>query len=345
MAQSSPPPLITILGSLNMDLVSYVPHHPLPGETLTSTAFTTSPGGKGANQAVACAKLSRCRPASTSASTSTSASASASAQISMLGAIGNDPHGQTLLSSLHAHGINTHGIRIRPDRPTGLALIIVDQPTGQNRIILSPEANHTLSPHDFGSSFCHGRDGAAPKPDLLIMQLEIPLQTVLQALRTAKKDGLPVLLNPAPAQVLPPDAYDGLAHLIVNETEAAILSGGGPQEGSLDLDSEQGLRSVAEAFLARGVRNVVITLGARGVFYATALGESALVEALETNVVDTTAAGDTFVGSYALAVVQARAKGEAFDIDAAVRAANRASSITVSRKGAQISIPWMDELQ
>ncbi|KAG6008375.1 hypothetical protein E4U21_004579 [Claviceps maximensis] len=360
MAHSSPSPspLITILGSLNMDLVSYVPHHPLPGETLTSTSFTTSPGGKGANQAVACAKLSRTRPttggpASSSTSTSTSAPATPSAQISMLGAVGSDSHGQTLLSSLQSHGVNTKGIRIQPDLSTGLALIIVDQPTGQNRIILSPGANHSLTPHDFSTSVHDGGGGggAAPseKPDLLIMQLEIPLQTVLQALRTAKMHGIPVLLNPAPAQVLPPHAYAGLAHLIVNETEAAILSEGFEQAQDenlhLDLESPQGLQSVAEAFLARGVQNLVITLGARGVFYATCSGESALVEAIETDVVDTTAAGDTFVGSYALAVVRASKEGETFDIDAAVRAANRASSITVSRKGAQISIPWKDELE
>ncbi|KAG5978733.1 hypothetical protein E4U55_006017 [Claviceps digitariae] len=344
-------PLITILGSLNMDLVAYVPHHPLPGETLTSSSFTSSPGGKGANQAVACAKLSRCRPGTASSPTSTSTSTTSTpastpaspptAQISMLGALGHDPHGQTLLASLHAHGITTHGIRIHPTLPTGLALIIVDQPTGQNRIILSPEANHSLSPSDFTTPFY----GDTP-PDLLIMQLEIPLPTVLQALRTAKQHALPVLLNPAPAQVLPPDAYDGLAHVVVNETEAQILSEApGPQHLALDLESADGLNAAAEGFLARGVQNLVITLGARGVFYATASGQRALVEALKTDVVDTTAAGDTFVGSYALAVVQARRDGRAFDIDGAVRAANRAAAITVSRRGAQVSIPWRDELQ
>ncbi|KAG5926630.1 hypothetical protein E4U42_003110 [Claviceps africana] len=325
-----PSPLITILGSLNMDLVSYVPHHPLPGETLTSTSFRSSPGGKGANQAVACAKLSRRR-----------SSSSAAAQVSMLGAVGNDAHGQTLLAGLAAHGIDTRGIRTHPILPTGIALIIVDQPTGQNRIILSPEANHGLPPDDFAGAFYEPR-----RPDLLVMQLEIPLPTVLRALATARRDGVPVLLNPAPAQVLPADAYDGLAHLVVNETEAGILSGGGQDgEPEPDLDSPQGLASVADAFLARGVQNVVITLGERGVYYASALGPRALVEAVETDVVDTTAAGDTFVGSYALAFVRARHEAKAFDIDAAVRAANKASSITVSRKGAQISIPWMDELQ
>ncbi|KAG6036392.1 hypothetical protein E4U19_003308 [Claviceps sp. Clav32 group G5] len=337
-------PLITILGSLNMDLVSYVPHHPLPGETLTSSSFNTSPGGKGANQAVACAKLSRSQPSTTTTTTTTAStdppSRPPSAQVSMLGAIGNDTHGQTLLTSLHSYGVNTNGIRILDNLSTGLALIIVDEPSGQNRIILSPEANHSLRPEDYTSAASFGGVASGVLPDLLILQLEIPLETVLQALRTAKRDGVPVLLNPAPAQIIPGEAYEGLAHLIVNETEACVLSGRGEDE----LETAEGLASVADGFLERGVQNVVITLGGRGVYYAARKGPRALVEALKADVVDTTAAGDTFVGSYALAVVQARSE-DGFDIDAAIRAANRASAITVSRKGAQVSIPWRDELQ
>lgn len=153
--------------------------------------------------------------------------------------------------------------------------------------------------------------------------------------------GVPVLLNPAPAQIIPEEAYEGLAHLIVNETEACVLSGRGEDE----LETAEGLATVADGFLERGVQNVVITLGGRGVYYAARDGPRALVEALKADVVDTTAAGDTFVGSYALAVVQAACERDGFDIDAAIRAANRASAITVSRKGAQVSIPWRDELQ
>ncbi|KAK2591649.1 putative ribokinase [Conoideocrella luteorostrata] len=316
-------PRITILGSLNIDLVSYVPHHPLPGETLTSSHFTTSPGGKGANQAVACGKLSH---------HSSDLSLPPTASVSMLGAVGNDAYGKILLESLSSYGVDTQGVSVRQDGKTGIAIIVVDEPSGQNRIILSPESNHSLLPADF-------KKLPDPRPDLLIMQLEIPFDTVMQALEAAKEDRVPVLLNPAPAQELPESAYAGLAHLIVNETEASILSGC-PES---DLDHVAGLESVAGIFLGRGVQNVVITLGGRGVYYATKSGSKALVQALKANVVDTTAAGDTFVGSYALAVVNA---GKAqFDIDAAVQAANRASSITVSRKGAQTSIPWKDELQ
>lgn len=313
-------PRITVLGSLNIDLVSYVPHHPLPGETLTANHFNTSPGGKGANQAVACGKLSRSSDLSSPA-----------ADVSMIGAVGSDTYGQQLISSLTSYGVDTSAVAVREDGKTGIAIIVVDEPSGQNRIILSAEANHTLLPEHFSTL-------PGPRPDLLIMQLEIPFDTVLQALRAANASNIPVLLNPAPAKALPAEAYTNLAHLVVNETEAAILSG--CQES--DLDDVSGLERVSAIFFQRGVSNVIITLGGRGVYYATKDGKSALVPALKANVVDTTAAGDTFVGSYALAVVSAGTG--VFDIDTAIRAANRAAAITVSRKGAQISIPWKDEL-
>ncbi|KAF4988942.1 hypothetical protein FGRMN_9456 [Fusarium graminum] len=320
MASHTSSPHITVLGSLNMDLVSYVPHHPLPGETLTSSHFNTSPGGKGANQAVACGKLSR-----------DSNLGNPSATVSMVGAVGSDPYGTLLLDSLRSYGVAVDAVAVRQDQKSGLAIIIVDEPSGQNRIIVSPEANHSLHPVDFETL-------PGPRPDLLIMQLEIPFETVMQALKAAKKEGVPVLLNPAPAQPLPVDAYDGLAHLVVNETEAAILAGCAESE----LDEIDGLTRVGRIFIDRGVRNVIITLGGRGVYFVNDHGQNALLPATKTTVVDTTAAGDTFVGSYSLAVVAAR-DGQ-FDIEAAVTMANRAAALTVARKGAQISIPWKDEL-
>jgi ribokinase len=315
-------PRITVLGSLNIDLVSYVPHHPLPGETLTSSSFAVSPGGKGANQAVACAKLSRSKASPHQDETAT---------VAMIGAVGSDSYGGILLDNLSQHGVDVSGVQVKDGDKTGIALIVVDEPTGQNRIILSPESNHSLKPEHFLSL-------PAPKPDLLIMQLEIPLETVLQALKAANEAGVPVLLNPAPAQPLPAEACDGLAHLVVNETEAALLSG--CQES--DLDGLEGLQKVGKHFMDKRVQTLVITLGGRGVFYLNQAGESALIPAEKATVVDTTAAGDTFVGSYALAAVAAR--GGKFAIDEAIRSANRAAAKTVERMGAQISIPWRDEL-
>lgn len=329
---ASKTPLITVLGSLNIDLVSYVSHHPLPGETMTSNSFAVSPGGKGANQAVACAKLSRSRDTPTATSTE-------SAHIRMVGAVGADSYGELLKSNLASHGVDVTGVSSPASLKTGIAVIIVDEPTGQNRIILSPEANHSLQPSDSATA------ALRPHPDLLVMQLEIPLPTVLAALRAARDAGVPALLNPAPAQPLPDDAYDGLAHLVVNETEAAVL--GGVTEAA-DLDTEAGLEAVCGKFLRLGVRNVVVTLGGRGVFYASAASATkGLIPAEKADVVDTTAAGDTFVGQYALDVVSSGAGGgddAAFDIEAAVRRANRAAAKTVEKLGAQSSIPWRDEL-
>lgn len=339
---ATPTPLITVLGSLNIDLVSYVPHHPLPGETLTSTSFSVSPGGKGANQAVACAKLSRARrhdggggsggdDVSRRPDTDADTDASATARVRMLGAVGADTYGTILLDNLAAHGVDVTGVAAEPALKTGVALIVVDEPTGQNRIILSPEANHALRPDQFATL-------PGPRPDLLIMQLEIPHATVLRALQAARDAGVPVLLNPAPAAALPDDAYEGLAHLVLNETEAAIL--GGVSEDA--LNTEEGLVDVARKFLAKGVKTVVVTLGGRGVFYLNTKGEQGLIPAEKAKVVDTTAAGDTFVGAYALGVVAA--KDGDFDIAATVRKANKAAAKTVEKLGAQDSIPWRDEL-
>ncbi|KAK3503048.1 Ribokinase-like protein [Neurospora crassa] len=227
-----------------------------------------------------------------------------------------------------------------------MAMIVVDEPTGQNRIILSPEANHFLQPEHVSevAHFSSSNGAAQEKPDLLIMQLEIPVPTVLQALKTAKQNGVQVLLNPAPAVPLPDEAFDGLAHLVVNETEAAILSG---LEESV-LDTEEGLEKVGKVFLEKGVKTVIVTLGGRGVFFMTGGSEGGskkgLIKAEKAKVVDTTAAGDTFVGMYALEVVIAAKKGEQFDIEGAVRKANKAAAKTVERPGAQDSIPWRDEL-
>lgn len=313
-------PTLTILGSLNIDLVSRVPHHPRPGETLTATTFSLSPGGKGANQAVACAKLSR---------HSTSPLTSSLASVRMLGAVGSDSYGLLLTSNLASHGVDVSGVSVREGAKTGIAMIIVDEPTGENRIILSPEANHHVKVGDFEA----GLEGT----DLLIMQLEIPLETVVAALGAARERGIKVLLNPAPARRLPDGALRGVAHLVVNETEAATL--GGVEVGLLQID--EGLERVAGWLVeGDGVENVVITLGGRGVYYMAKGGKKGLVPAEKATVVDTTAAGDTFVGAYALEVV-----GGNFDIEEAVRKANRAAAKTVERRGAQDSIPWLEELE
>ncbi|KAK3306550.1 Ribokinase-like protein [Chaetomium strumarium] len=329
-----------VIGSLNMDLVAYVPHHPLPGETLTADHFATSPGGKGANQAVACSKLSRRRDVSDLVEDPGPA-----AYVAMVGCVGKDDYGARLKQSLCDYGVHVHGVERREGVQTGVALIIVDGPTGENRIVLHPGANHALVPADLAmrieldvneDSLREGQDWRVP--DLFILQLEIPFETVLAVLRIAGR-ARDVLLNPAPARKLPDAVYDGLAHLVLNETEAAIL--GEVEQAS--LDDEKGLQTVAERFVDKGVRNVIITLGGRGAYYMSSDGRKGLVPAEKAKVVDTTAAGDTFVGQYALEVV-GKQQTE-IDIEAAVRKANRAAAKTVERAGAQDSIPWREELE
>lgn len=348
-------PRITVLGSLNMDLVSYVSHHPEPGETMTSNGFAVSPGGKGANQAIACAKLSRKR-APAAADGAPLSTTSATAHVSMVGAVGDDAHGTALRSNLAAHGVDVAGVQIVKEAgvPSGVAVIVVDEPTGQNRIIFSPGANYKIDDKA-------GTQSLVPAgTQLLILQLEIPLEQVLRALREARAAGIPVLLNPAPAPateearsrleaafaVTVGSSGKGLAHLVLNETETAALV---PELTVADLDTETGLARAAAYFLALGVENVVMTLGGRGVYYASAASANGAGQLLPpekvAQVVDTTGAGDTFAGQYALEAVYATAAGQTFDCAAAVRKSNRAAAKTVQRKGAQDSIPWRDEVE
>lgn len=336
-------PLVTVLGSLNVDLVAYVSHHPASGETMTSSSFNISSGGKGANQAVACAKLSRPRPSVCSEPAETAMAKLLVEQyprVRMVGAVGTDAFGELLLKDLHSYGVDTAYV-VRHPQPiqSGMAVIIVDTPTGQNRIILAPLANHSwahLSCLQMSADEMLGVLGPQ-NPDLLIMQLEIPVPVVLSMLRVAKQKGVPVLLNPAPAVKLPVEALDGLEHLVVNETEATEQSGLPPGE----LNTESKMEEVASIFALQGVRNIIITLGGKGVYYMAAGGtKKGLVPATTVNVVDTTAAGDTFIGQYALEVIAKKT----FEISTAIVKANRAAGKTVERRGAQISIPWQDEM-
>lgn len=336
------PKIITIIGSLNYDLVSVTPRVPLGGETLTGTSFHTGPGGKGANQAVATARLSRPNPYSSSTSstppTTTQDTFSTQIQVRMLGAVGTDEFGPKLVAGMKEDGIDTTGISLVKDKPTGVAVILVESSTGENRILLNPGANYTLA----ASSFLTPQSLGTPLPDLLVLQLEIPLETVLQILKTAREAGVHVLLNPAPAVELPADVYAGITHLILNETEAAILTSREVSDVEKD-DFDWGI--VTDEFLAKGVKNVVVTLGSKGAYYAAAgaagsAGVAGSVEAVKVaKVVDTTAAGDTFVGAYAVSVVEGT-----LGIGDVVRWACRASARTVQREGAQKSIPWLDEI-
>jgi ribokinase len=316
---------LTIIGSLNTDLVTITPRVPSGGETLTASSFSTGPGGKGANQAVACARLSRPNPAS-------DPSPKLDVTVKMIGAVGSDEFGPALVSGLKNSFIDTDGVRTVKGS-TGVAVILVESGSGENRILLSPGANGSLQPTDFTSSSSLG----TPLPDLLIMQLEIPLPTVLQILETAQKAGVQVLLNPAPAVPLPISAYSAITHLIVNETEAAILT----DRSVAEVEAEGfAWGVVTDELLQRGAKNVVVTLGSKGAFWASKTSSGFVPAEKVRKVVDTTAAGDTFVGAYAVEVV----RGEVVDMESVVKRACRAAGRTVEKEGAQSAIPWADEV-
>jgi ribokinase len=336
------PKTITIIGSLNTDLVTHTPRVPIGGETLTATSFSTGSGGKGANQAVACARLSRPKPSSTQTHPTSDV------VVKMVGGVGHDEFGPPLVESMKRDGIDTSGIRIVEGQTTGVAVIIVEEGSGENRILLNPGANYTLKAEDFRAPESLG----TPLPDMIVMQLEIPLETVLQILDTAKKAGVDVLLNPAPAVKLPEEAYTAITHLIVNETEAAILSGRRVEEVEKEGFEWEGL---ASEFLRKGVQNVVVTLGAKGAYYATAAGGAGYIKAEKVEkVVDTTAAGDTFVGAYAVSIVRKSLpsgtslseeyKHKPLD-EEVIRFACKAAARTVEKRGAQSAIPWADEIE
>ena len=326
-----PLPSILVIGSLNYDLLTRTSQIPAPGETLTSESFSTGSGGKGANQAVACARLSRHQ----------STAQDGDVSVRMVGAVGDDAFGSDMLEGLRNNGVDTSGVRIVPNQRTGVATIIVESSTGENRILVSPNANATLLSDHFTII-------PEPLPDLIVLQLEIPLPTVLQILKAAKAQGIPVLLNPAPAVALPEEAYNCITHLIVNETEAAILAQG---VGDASLGSANYML-LANHFRFLGVQVFIVTLGSKGVFFSPESDEYKSIDAVEVDkVVDTTAAGDTFVGAYAVEAAkflggkhEKSRNSSSFDVSAAVMFANRAAAKTVEKMGAQDAIPWRDQI-
>lgn len=290
----------------------------------------------------------------------------------MTGAVGSDFFGTYLLDSLSANSVDITSISQIQDTKTGTAVIIVEESTGENRILITPGANGSVSPESIQPSL--SPSSPTSLPDLIILQLEIPLSTVVAIIELARDKGVDVLLNPAPAVPdLPRDVYKGLKHLIMNESEAAILSSSLSDEGPAserkrEMGKEESgptefnddMQDLCERFHALGVVNVIVTLGAKGVYYSSRAncldlasgknGECGYIPAAKVEkVVDTTAAGDTFVGAYAVAVVRGERveggkEGIGNNVEKAIQWANKAAAKTVEREGSMGSIPWRDEV-
>lgn len=247
----------------------------------------------------------------------------------MMGSVGNDEFGPMLISTLTDNGIDASGIKTRDGDSSGVAVIIVEEDSGMNRILVNAGANGSVQ-------WEKGWFKKNPDCAMLVAQLECPLPTVLEAIDEAVEAGVDVIFNPAPAKVLPKEVFGKLAYLIVNETEAAILTG---QEVKV-LDDEAGIESTGQKLKGMGAKNVVITLGGRGCWWLSESGDTAFQKAESMGkVVDTTGAGDTWVGAFAVAVVEGK------NMRDAVKWAGRAAGVAVTKAGAVAGIPWRGELE
>jgi ribokinase len=293
---------IVVVGSSNTDMVVRVPHLPAPGETVLGGSFLMAAGGKGANQAVAAARLG--------------------AQVKLVAGVGQDVFGEAALLGLEREGIDTQHISVDLETASGVALITVDD-TGENSIAVAPGANRRLSPTDVQRA-----QAAILDADVLLLQLEVPLETVQMAAELAHQAGVRVILNPAPApgSPLPPALLACVDVLTPNEKEAGDLTG-----------APDSLGQAARRLLDMGVETVVITLGARGALIATPEGQQT-VPGFPVEAVDTTAAGDAFNGGLAAALAEGRPLAEA------VRFANACGALAATRLGAQPSLPTAEEV-
>ena len=299
------PANVVVIGSLNMDLVTRAPRLPVGGETLIGHSFATVSGGKGANQAVAASRLG--------------------AQVAMVGCVGSDDYGVQLRDALLAEQIDCQAVSVVEDS-SGVALIVVDD-NSQNAIVIVAGANGAMTP-----AVIDQFDAVLQAADVVICQLEIPDATVGHALKRARALGKTVILNPAPAsRPLPADWFTAIDYLIPNESEATALSG-------LPVDSLESAEKAASHLIAMGAGKVIITLGAQGSLFAN--GQSfEHFPAPKVKAVDTTAAGDTFVGGFAAALATGKSEAEA------IRYGQIAAALSVTRAGAQPSIPTQSDVQ
>jgi len=295
---------ILVIGSSNTDMVIKTKKLPAPGETIFGGTYLTNAGGKGANQAVAAARLG--------------------GKVTFITKRGNDLFGNQVVGLLMREGIDTQYVVKDTEHPSGVALIIVDS-YGENIIVVAPGSNDNLLPEDIpGHLFETG------KFEITLLQLEIPLSTVEYSAVTASKNGIKVILNPAPAQKLSDNLFKHTWLITPNETEAEILIG-------IRVHDISSAENAASSLQKKGVKNVIITMGAAGA-YIKSENYTGMVLGVGAKAVDTTAAADVFNGSLVVAVAEGK------DLKEAVVFANKAASISVTRMGAQASAPYRNEV-
>ena len=296
-------PDILVIGSMNADLVIRAPRFPQPGETISGEDLQIIPGGKGANQAIAAARQG--------------------ALVTMMGRVGNDNFGLELIDNLKRNNVDTSHVQMDPRFATGTAIIVVDM-NGQNSIILSPGGNSRVSPADlYNVSF--------PDHKLLLLQLEIPIETVFSAAQRAKENGLLVLLNPAPACSLPDELISLSDFILPNETELSLLT-------NHPVNDMASAGKAAGLLLERGAQNVIVTLGANGALIVSGK-QVTHVNTYQVDVVDTTAAGDAFIGGFSSALLQNKS------LEEAVRYGCACGALAATKFGAQPSLPTREEAE
>ena len=273
---------IVVVGSSNTDLIVRADRLPAPGETVLGGDLITAPGGKGANQAVAAARVG--------------------AEVTFVARVGKDMFGEAALENFRREGIDTRFVIQDATAPSGVALIVVGQ-NGQNIIAVAPGANRRLTPNDV-----HAAESAFAGARVVLLQLETPMETVVAAARAGRSAGATVILNPAPAQTLPNELYSLISIVTPNESEAALLTGEATPEAA------------ARILLQRGVKSVIVTLGEAGVLVAASPDDIRRAPGFDVNVVDTTAAGDAFNGGLAAALARGESSESALSYSQAVAA-------------------------
>ncbi len=297
---------IAVLGSINVDTTYHMDRFPEPGETLQANDKSSAPGGKGANQSVACAR--------------------SGAKTYHIGMVGADQEGQFMRESMQEDGIDTRFVGIDKMHGTGTAMITLDA-NGQNDIMVYGGANQSMT-----TDVLKGTDELFKDIDFIITQFETPQKVSAEAFKRAKANGVTTILNPAPAKEIDPELLKYTDVIAPNETESALLTG-------IEITDEDSMIKTAKYFKNKGVDNLLITLGSKGVFYSTP-NDHGLVPAFKVKPVDTTAAGDTFIGALA-----SQLKTDLSNIADALVYAQRASSLTVQKMGAAPSIPTYDEVK
>lgn len=299
---------VTVIGSINLDWTIRVARMAKPGETLHTKEIFTAGGGKGANQAIAAQRLG--------------------ADTSFIGAVGEDREvSQTMLELLHEDGINCQGIATLSNHKTGQAFVIVDDDS-ENLIYVHGGANMAFKPEHVDQN----RDLIIQR-DFVVAQFETPIDCTTEAFKIARQNGVVTILNPVPAiDQIPKELLKVTDMIVPNETETEVITG-------IKITDQVSMVNAAEKFHALGIKAVLITLGSQGTFYSYA-GKTAIIPALKVNAVDTTAAGDTFIGALSSVLNK-----DFSNLEDAIKFSNKASSITVQRFGAQPSIPYLKEME